>query len=121
MNEHLREAYIAGHKACGLKVGDRVRLTRVAQSQEQGWGKHWIEIMNDWVGEILIIDYDSGEDGFHVREGCYYPWFVLKKIGDAKPDLLEGLDFGCQTEYVRKLIERLDARYGYKEAPDAKR
>ena len=130
MNEHLREAYRLGHINSGIKVGDMVKVLRLPRAYEQGWsgGEEYVpQSKRDQVGKIWKVVENHPGEYFTVesREGCgsgnFFPWFVLEKVEDAKSDILDGLDFGFQTEHVRKLIERLDARYGYKEAPDARR
>ena len=111
-NDHLRKAYLEGHKACGLKIGDKVKVVRKVNDFEQGWDNVWNSNMK--LGTYVIAR-DGKEKGFGMRNDYNYPWFVLEKVEDAKLDILDGLDFGGQTEHVRKLIERLDARYGYKQ------
>lgn len=111
-NSHLRKAYLAGHKACGLKVGDYVKVTRKAEDYEVGWNSFWLGEMDSLVGHIYTILHDEGEEGFGIKvhsTNYILPWFVLEKVTAPKKDLaftlLDGLDFGCQQDNVKKLIE----------------
>lgn len=77
--------YLEKHNACGLKVGDRVR---VAETEEQGWDNDRVFGMNEWVGREGEIVRDDEHYGFMVRfyrvEASPYrfPYFVLEKVED---------------------------------------
>ena len=112
MNEHLKEAYLAGHNACGLKVGDKVRIMREAEDHEQGWENSWVKPeMDKAVGEKFTIIDDLKENGFSLNIACSYrfPWFVLEKVEgtDIPTSLMEGLDFGCNERIVKILVGRI--------------
>lgn len=85
------EDYLKLHNASGLKVGDRVRVTRKAESHELGWKSGWGSFMDGVIGKSGVITRDGGADGFSVRfpgEGSgdfrryhyHYPSFVLEKV-----------------------------------------
>lgn len=85
--------YLKGHKASGFKVGDRVRVTRIAKDYEWGWPLVWINRMDSYVNEEGIIreDIDSGFDiDFGDGEEYYYfPYFVLECMGKTERTLAE--------------------------------
>jgi hypothetical protein len=81
--------YLVGHEASGLKIGDIVRITRVAEDYEAGWDLVWPSNDASDVGRIGKIDRDDNYIGFRVffeDEDCgyYFPYFVLEKM-DVKP------------------------------------
>ena len=41
-----KEDYLKGQKASGIKVGDKVRVTRKANSHENGWNTFWEKVMD---------------------------------------------------------------------------
>lgn len=89
-----QEKYLEGHRNCGIKVGDRVRVTRKAESYEGGWGDSWessimpeVPGMDAYVGAEGVIAFDDGENGFDIDAGLEkdgalfgFPYFVLEKI-----------------------------------------
>lgn len=73
--------YIDKHNACGLKVGDRVQVTRVAEDFEDGWSNGWERTMDGAVGWTHTITSDCGNLGFTLdRDNLDYPYFVLEKV-----------------------------------------
>ena len=59
--------YLEGHKNCGLKVGDKVIVTRVAKTGEKDWENYWEDIMNETVGKEGIIKNDYERRGFLLK------------------------------------------------------
>lgn len=83
--------YLEGHRASGLKPGDKVRVTRVAEAFEQGWKNEWTDDMDDFIGKKHTIKNDEGVLGFSIedKDGYFYcfPYFVLEKQGGKmKPE-----------------------------------
>lgn len=79
------ENYIEGHRKSGIKVGDKVRVTRKAENHEGGWCEFWVKPMNRFVGEEVLVTKDHEESGFYCGEGFIFgtfnfPYFVLEKI-----------------------------------------
>ncbi len=81
------EDYLKLHNASGLKVGDRVRVTRKAESHELGWRNGWVCTMDNMVGKVGVISIDDGVHGFRLRFSgdessipLGYPAFVLEKV-----------------------------------------
>lgn len=87
-----QEKYLEGHRNCGIKVGDRVRVIRKAEDFESGWQNIWFEQeredeedMNVAIGLELFVIEDNGEEGFSCGQkgtvdNFMYPYFVLEKI-----------------------------------------
>ena len=80
-----QEKYLEGHRNCGIKVGDRVRVTRKAEDWENGWRNCWADEMDDFVGKMCEIESDGNESGIVVRcpelnDWFVFPYFVLEKI-----------------------------------------
>lgn len=76
-------AYMDGHKASGIKVGDRVRITRKASRCERGWNNTWTPVMDAAVGSEGTVLFDWDVSGFRVDVGKFplsYPYFVLEKV-----------------------------------------
>ena len=74
----MEQSYIDGHEASGFKVGDKVRVTRIAEDVEDGWGACWATGMDQTVNQVFKINMDGREDGFFLSNGFYYPYFVLE-------------------------------------------
>ncbi len=74
------ELYLKHHKACGIKVGDRVKVTRKAGSHKNGWDNWWVENMDKMIGNLGVIINDGDTLGFKLSDESYYPFFVLEKI-----------------------------------------
>jgi len=90
--ESIVDNYLKGHNNCGLKVGDRVKVIRKADSYEKGWNNSWVPKMDKYLGCIGIIVKDAKEFGFRVKFECpggifrpyNYPYFVLEKVEEGK-------------------------------------
>ena len=90
--EHTVDDYLKGHNNCGLKVGDRVRLIRKAETHEKGWNNGWASEMDKYVNCIGVIVEDNKQLGFAVEfkypngnSPLYnYPYFVLEKVEGEK-------------------------------------
>jgi hypothetical protein len=90
--EYLK--YLKGHKASGLKVGDKVRVLRKAKDHEGGWDGGWVDENNESIGKVFTITQDEGLLGFELNdapdpfpeklfEGYNYPFFVLEKVKEG--------------------------------------
>lgn len=74
-----------------IKVGDKVKITKKAKSEENGWETVWVPAMTDAVGKIgkitLIDTSETGNVGIMVNVEGYgdywYPYFVLEKVEDS--------------------------------------
>jgi len=76
--------YLDKHIKSGLKVGDTVKITRIATSYESNWNEGWVDDMNYHVGKIGIIVKDNQQNGFLVKlkndeitTEWNFPYFVL--------------------------------------------
>jgi len=100
----LNDAYLSGHNACGLKVGDRVKVMKKAKSYENGWDNTWIHGMSYRVGDVATITDDRHAFGFCLdtsKEAWRFPWFVLEKVEDLDLD-----------ERITTIIENFKDQYG---------
>lgn len=80
-----RQDYIAAQRACGIKPGDRVRITRSASFREQGWADSWVPAMDAYVGTEQTVGAPLLEShGFRLRD-YNFPFFILEKVAPAKP------------------------------------
>ena len=109
----LRETYITMQAACGIEVGDTVRITRKAADFEMGWGEDWAgDEMIALVGKTGVVSkvHDHRPNGGFKINDWYFPFFVLelvsKKPRSIKLRLSDDYDaqvfkdkivVGCQT------------------------
>lgn len=73
--------YELNQMCSGIKVGDKVRVTRTAEGGERGWPNSWPSGMNRMVGaEYTVIQLCPC--GIRLKEHSYYafPYFVLEII-----------------------------------------
>ena len=83
-------SYLTGHKKCGIKVGDKVKVKRKAESYELGWNNSWAGDMDSAVGRIGIVTVDNGQCGFELKfrptkskvdpTEYAFPYYVLEKV-----------------------------------------
>ena len=68
-----------------IKVGDKVRIIRKTNPQENGWEIHWVSPMNDTIKKIGIIT-KINNWGIKISVenaiGYWYPYHVLEKVED---------------------------------------
>jgi len=86
------EDYLGGHEKCGIKVGDRVKIMRAAESFMGGWNLLWTNDMDGFIGMRGVVMGDCGTDGFSVivdgnkNVGSWnFPYFVLEKVTRTEP------------------------------------
>lgn len=87
------KVYCDAQAACGLEVGDYVRVIRKADNREAGWGDVWIARMDNTVGMVGKAVKVSSV-GIHVsfaspiNEVWIFPYFVLEKTDkpEEKPE-----------------------------------
>ena len=125
-----REQYLKEHGACGIKVGDSVKIIRRAESNEQGWGMVWVHGMNNAVGKIGTVYRDTKGSGFAVRieginEDYCYPYHVLKKVATPgitlekvfdtlRPDLS---DCAGINRHWQSALQRFGSKYYHTSIP----
>lgn len=100
------QVYLDAQKACGLKVGDYVRVTRKAYDCEAGWDNGWADGMDKtvgMVGNVLAVSSDGIQISFaSSRNGrWYFPYFVLEKV--EKPE--------CEFKPFDRVLVRDGAGY----------
>ena len=83
INTATSDDYLAFHKASGLKVGDKVKITRKAKDYEMGWGDIWASYMDDYISNNTYkITGDAKSYGWELDNKCAFPTFVLQKIDE---------------------------------------
>ena len=77
-------------KENNIKIGDKVIVTRKAESYENGWNDPWIGEMDEFIGkECEIIKYLYSISIEYKKFKYNFPYFVLKKASVFKlPDEL---------------------------------
>ena len=80
------EDYLSEQKKCELKIGDVVKITRKAETYENGWNNAWVTPnMNRYVNQIHKINIITDVGIF--LEDCAnfaFPYFILKKVSPKK-------------------------------------
>ena len=83
--------YLKKHIKSGIKVGDTVKVTRIAEDNENGWGSKWNSMghMDCYVGKKHTVIGDGEKLGFELESikgghSFYFPYFVLKKVNPKK-------------------------------------
>lgn len=82
--EKEQQAFIDNN---GLKIGDKVKITRTATFGEQNWDNTWVPDMNEVFGHIGIVE-DFGDNGQGIEVNiptlfCHrfnYPYFIIEKL-----------------------------------------
>lgn len=74
--------YLKGHKASGIKVGDKVKVLRKAEDHEGGWDCVWSLFMDQFVGREFMVESDRGATGFRTTGYWHLPYFVLEKVAE---------------------------------------
>ena len=76
-----------------FKIGDRVRVVRIAEDYENDWETVWVDLMNETVGKeyivgnmedyygILLVQEKYFDPNDEHLDGFWYPYFVLEKVG----------------------------------------
>ena len=71
-----------------LKVGDYVRVTRKAKSNEKEWSDSWSVYMDYYIGKTVCVDSIGKEYGtifLSLDNSLYnFPYFVLEKVENPK-------------------------------------
>ena len=92
-NEHLlgtadsptqkEKSYKERQSECGIQVGDTVKITRKAESCEDGWDDCWSGRMDKFIGETGTVKKIDNEHGIKLEidgETWLFPYFVLEKV-----------------------------------------
>lgn len=85
--ESAKNAFISFHNASGFKVGDKVKITRKANTYEMGWNGCWDSAMDACINKIGEIVGDINNHGWRVKFTDVNMWdlpdFILQKVEDA--------------------------------------
>lgn len=81
-----KQGYIDAQAKAGFKVGDYVRVTRSAESHENGWNNSWVWEMNKSIGETFRIhSIEKHRHGIRFEGKSFsYPFFILSPIVKKK-------------------------------------
>lgn len=75
-------------KANGIKIGDKVKVTRIAESYEHGWVNEWDGLsMNPSINKVCEIVDIHDRYGIRLHLGvynCWFPYFVLEKVEEPE-------------------------------------
>ena len=104
----------------GIKVGDKVRIVRKADPDEDGWNNSWNTAMDDSVGKIgVVTGFEKSFQDRGIRVSLLkgvtwlYPYFVLEKIEPqyVPYDLsMEGDRARLRGAWVRKKGEVMESQ-----------
>jgi len=98
-------SYLNGHRASGLKVGDQVRITRVAHSREAGWEDAWVPRMTGMMeAGTATITHDGATHGFRLDDRFNFPFFVLEKVHPLEQQVEE---LTGEVKKLRKQVKKL--------------
>lgn len=118
-----------------IKVGDKVRITRKADSHENGWENNWSFNMNNAIGKIgtIIIIHNRDTENYGILVSIdnftdyWYPYHILEKVNNvSEPEFkfgtkvraklgfktVEGILIGYRKH--RSYKEKCEWRYMYK-------
>lgn len=73
------EIYQRAQAACGLAVGDYVKINRKCADFFGGWDNKWVPDMNITIGTIRRI-VAIKKTGIQLDNGFIYPFFVLEQV-----------------------------------------
>ncbi len=115
MKTELELAYVVMQKASGIKVRDKVRVLRRAESYEMGWGNFWCDGCEASIEKTLTVqrisDGDINLDTSAVANastGQGFPFFVLEVVEPAKPEKMITV---CGKEYSEATLEKAMQEY----------
>jgi len=77
--------YLEDQFQCGLKKGNIVKITRIAENHERGWPDVWIREMNEMVGKEAKITHIARR-GIELNDNFYFPFFILDLVELFKSD-----------------------------------
>jgi hypothetical protein len=76
-------SYLEGHKNSGIKIGDRVKVLRKANDEENDWSNAWVDNMDKYIGQIVMVLDDGNLLGFQIGN-YHFPYFVLEVVDGKK-------------------------------------
>lgn len=92
----MEKVYQDAQAACGLNVGDYVRVTRTANTREAGWAGFWASNMDDTVGQVgvVLLRHHGGVFVHILNESKHaYPYFVLEKVDKPEHEFKSAHEF----------------------------
>lgn len=88
------ERYLAGHKACGIEVGNWVEVTRVPTEEDtKGWRFGWVRELEATIGTVCKVFYVNNDSGCiqlndDKGSGRMYPYTVLRVVPAPEPEVV---------------------------------
>lgn len=83
-------------KENNLKEGDKVKVLRSCENGKDGWNNSWVKEMDCFIGKEFKVDYIYEDEDFGISlenevfyEQYDFPYFVLEKVKEVKPDSRE--------------------------------
>jgi hypothetical protein len=80
--EFMDQRYAIAQKASGIKIGDKVIVTKSAKSYDLGWGTTWESEMQKSIGSTFFVGRIDERYGMLLDNDLWYPFYVLKNIGN---------------------------------------
>jgi len=75
------ELYMFFQERQGLRVGDRVKVMRKAESHAKGWRNSWTQVMTNCIGGTYTVRRINSRHGIGLVDvNQAFPCFVLKKV-----------------------------------------
>ncbi len=99
----IKEAYKVMQAACGIGVGDTVKVLRVVKDFEMGWQTSWPEDKS--IGITGIATELSDIYGIRIDGDWWFPFFCLEKIESAPHTI--AFDGGEPVEVPDNVWEKL--------------
>ncbi len=74
-----------------LKVGDKVKVLRTAESYGDSWGNSWTDEMNGVIGGVFPISKITSDIQLNIPGICWYgfPYFVLEPVAETVEEFPE--------------------------------
>lgn len=115
MNEQ-EKAYITLQETCDIKIGDTVKVLRIAKSYEMGWRHVWIiSFMDAAVNRTFEVigkgPLNSGYELQHLGKTssrdfhAYYPFFILEKVKQYRAWKISEVPMDALIKYTGDMHE----------------
>jgi len=80
----MSDLYSKKQENCGLKIGDKVKVIKSADKNDNGWENTWVCEMDDMIDRYYKILNFDGSYGVQLRDprhtrSFHFPYFVLEK------------------------------------------
>lgn len=95
--------YVDAQAACGLHVGDWVRVVDPEMNFGESWGTIyiWSGTKEEMIGKVVQIT-NICEDGIQTNNDLVFPYFALEKASYEEAQEASGLKVGDWVKIIRK-------------------